>query len=321
MNPAPTQKQRATPATFVIVILVLLLAACQANRVSAPVTLPYPPHTNVTLPTRAAFYYPWYPETWRVNGKHVVYHPALGYYDSDASDVISAHIKALDYAKVKVAIVSWWGRGTHHEQVRIPQLLAQTQRLGSPLKWALYYEKEGVGDPSVSELQADLKYLKQAYVGPSYAAIDGKPVIFVYNTDDTDCEVARRWRTAAADWYVVLKVFSGYRDCFAQPSSWHQYAPARATDRQTGFAYSISPGFWRADEAAPRLPRNLTRWRQNIREMVVAGDPWQLVTTFNEWGEGTAVEEAKTWGSKPYGSYIGALATDGAEAPTPPQTP
>ena len=306
-------------------MIALLLTACQANRVSAPVTLPYPPHTNVTLPARAAFYYPWYPETWRVNGKHVVYHPALGYYDSDSSSVISTHIKALDYAKVNVAIASWWGQKTHNEQTRIPQLLAQTQRLGSPLKWALYYEKEGIGDPSVSELQADLKYLKQAYVGPSYAVVDGKPVIFVYNTDDTDCEVVRRWRAAAAAWYVVLKVLPGYRSCTAQPSSWHQYAPARAADRQAGFAYSISPGFWRADEAAPRLPRDLSRWRQNIREMIAAGDPWQLVTTFNEWGEGTAVEEANTWAGKHYGSYIDALANDGAEAvipsPTPPETP
>lgn len=266
---------------------------------------------NVLLPARAAFYYPWFPETWAVNGTEVSAIPVLDYYSSDDVGVIDAHIEALTYAKVEVAIASWWGQGAHFEEERIPKLLERTQALGSPLKWTFYYEKEGRGDPSVSELQADLRYL-ESYFGPSYAVVEGKPVIFVYNAGDTDCEVAERWQ-AAADWYVVLKVFPGYRDCALQPSSWHQYGPAEAADRQEGFSYSISPGFWRADEPTPRLSRNLARWRQDVREMVAAGDPWQLVTTFNEWGEGTAVEEAKAWENERYGAYLDALASDGVE--------
>lgn len=276
---------------------------------------------DVSLPARAAFYYPWFPETWAVNGTEVSALPVLDYYSSDDVAVIEAHIKALAHAKIEVAIASWWGVGTHYEQERIPKLLEQTRGLGSPLKWTFYYEKEGQGDPSVSELQADLDYLRQAYFGPTSAVLDGKPVIFVYNADDVGCEVAERWRAAAADWYVVLKVFPGYRDCAAQPSSWHQYGPAEAADQQVGFSYSISPGFWRADEPAPRLPRNLDRWRQNIREMVAAGDPWQLVTTFNEWGEGTAVEEAAAWENGSYGVYLDALASDGAEGEAAALTP
>lgn len=31
--------------------------------------------------------------------------------------------------------------------------------------------------------------------------------------------------------------------------------------------------------------------------MVASGEPWQLVTTFNEWGEGTQVEDARGYGS------------------------
>ena len=30
---------------------------------------------------------------------------------------------------------------------------------------------------------------------------------------------------------------------------------------------------------------------------VFVKDPWQLITTFNEWQEGTAVEDADTWHS------------------------
>lgn len=46
--------------------------------------------------------------------------------------------------------------------------------------------------------------------------------------------------------------------------------------------------------------------------MVASGEPWQLVTTFNEWGEGTATEPATEWSSNSgYGLYLDALHTDG----------
>jgi hypothetical protein len=41
---------------------------------------------------------------------------------------------------------------------------------------------------------------------------------------------------------------------------------------------------------------------------------WRLVTTFNEWGEGTAVEASTSWGT----AYLDALAN---AAPPPPKQP
>jgi hypothetical protein len=42
--------------------------------------------------------------------------------------------------------------------------------------------------------------------------------------------------------------------------------------------------------------------------MVASREPWQLVTTFNEWGEGTAVEPAREWRSHSgFGKYLDAL--------------
>jgi hypothetical protein len=50
--------------------------------------------------------------------------------------------------------------------------------------------------------------------------------------------------------------------------------------------------------------------------MVASHEPWQLVTTFNEWGEGTAVESATEWASPSgYGAYLDALHNDGAVTP------
>ena len=46
--------------------------------------------------------------------------------------------------------------------------------------------------------------------------------------------------------------------------------------------------------------------------MVASGKQWQLVTTFNEWGEGTAVEGATEWESPSgFGAYLDALHSDG----------
>lgn len=275
---------------------------------------PEPERESLTLPLRGAFYYPWYPQTWTVQGERVFYEPDLGYYSSDDPAVVDQHIDELDYAKVDVAIASWWGPGAQSEDTRVPMLLNQTVEAGSDLKWAMYYEDEGFGDPSVATLRADLQYLADNYTDhEAYAYVDGKPVIFVYNADDPDCEVADRWAEAAGDdWYVQLKVFGGFRGCASQPDSWHQYGPGSAVSQHDGYSYAITPGFWRADQAEPLLERDIDRWEQNVTDMIASAEPWQLITTYNEWGEGTAVESARNWPSASgYGQYLDALHFNG----------
>jgi hypothetical protein len=270
--------------------------------------------SQLALPLRAAFYYSWYPATWTVNGAHVFYQPTLGYYSSDSQTVVDQHIKDLDYANINVAIASWWGINQQSENTRIPMLLNRTIAAGSALKWAMYYEKEGFGNPTVAEIQADLAYIKLHYVpSQAYATINGKPVIFVYNADDNTCEVADRWAQATNnEWYLSLKVVGGYTGCTNQPSTWHQYGPDSPEQRMSGYSIVIAPGFWRADVDTPLLARNPVRFSQNVRDMVASKEPWQLVTTFNEWGEGTAVESAKDWESASgYGVYLDALHNNG----------
>jgi hypothetical protein len=263
---------------------------------------------RLDFPVRAAFYYPWFPETWTVGGQQAHYEPWLGYYNSSAQNVVERHVRDLDYAHVDAAIFSWWGRGEHREDERVPLLLSKTRELGSPLRWVAYYEKEGYGDPGVSEIRADLSYLERYTEQPEYGRIGRRPVIFVYGADDSSCSVAERWAAATRGrWYVVLKVFSGYRDCPIQPDAWHQYAPAKAVDRQDSHSFTISPGFWRADEPTPRLARSLDRWKAAVHAMAAADARWQLITTFNEWGEGTGIEPTPRWPSARRGDYLDAL--------------
>jgi glycosyl hydrolase family 99 len=304
------------PYRFVLTAKAAGRAAVLASRDLAPAVAPRlvlvrraaPAGSDLAFPVRAAFYYPWFPETWTVGGQQAHYKPRLGFYESSNVNVVEQHVRDLDYAHVDAGIFSWWGRGEHRENDRVPLLLSKTRELGSPLRWIAYYEKEGYGDPSVSEIRADLSYLNRYAEQPEYGRVDGKPVVFVYGADDFTCSVAERWDVATEGrWYVVLKVFSGYRDCQAQPDAWHQYAPAKAVDRQDAHSFTISPGFWKADEASPRLARSLERWKADARAMVASGARWQLITTFNEWGEGTGIEPTPQWPSARRGDYLDAL--------------
>jgi hypothetical protein len=285
------------------VLAAILAAACWPAAAYAPVTIDRQPG----FPIRAAFYYPWFPETWHKDDN---FHPSLGQYSSSSSAVIKRHIEAMRYGRIDAGIVSWWGRG-HRSDRRLGRILAVTKSAGSPFRWAIYYEPEGYGDPAGSTIASDLSYIARRYGGKrTYLRVRGRPVVFVWASGGDGCDMATRWHRATQGLrlYLVLKLFPGYRGCQDQPDSWHEYAPAHASDERGRDSFSISPGFWHSGEARPTLPRNLGRFRNDVRRMAASRARWQLVTTFNEWGEGTAVESAREWASPSgYGDYLDAL--------------
>ena len=273
--------------------------------VATPSSLP-PTSAN---PIRATFYYPWFPEAWDQSGINPFthYHPSAGFYNGASSSVVAAQIKAMQYGKISVGIASWWGQGSQTD-AKMPTLLSTAA--GTGFRWAIYYEPEGSSDPSVAQIASDLRYINSHYASDrSLYKINGKPVVFVYAQPADACGMASRWSQANASGadYVILKVFPGFAGCAGKPDAWHQYSPAVADDHQAGYSYTISPGFWLTTSTV-RLPRDLARWQQSVRNMVASREPWQLVTTFNEWGEGTAVESATEWSSASgYGAYLDVL--------------
>lgn len=332
VNPIPTSSLTATPSPTPTATPAATATATPAPTTAAPPSAsasasPTPASASATplvsyqpsLPLRAAFYYPWFPEAWTQKEIYPFthYHPSLGYYDGGSLAVERAHIAAMQYGKIQAGIASWWGQGTMTDG-RVRAILSAAA--GTTFRWSLYYEAESLGDPSVTQINADLAYIRGRYAAdPSYLRIDGRFVIFVYADGSDGCATAQRWHDAnTVGAYVVLKVFNGYRTCASQPDGWHQYAPAVAADSQSGHSYAISPGFFLATDSAPRLVRDLTAWNASVRAMVASGAPFQLVTTFNEWGEGTSVESATEWPSgSGYGAYLDALHTNGLMASAP----
>ena len=256
-------------------------------------------------PIQAAFFYPWFPNAWDQAGiyPYTNYTPSLGLYDSRDDAVIDEQLRLAASAHIEAFISSWWGQG-HHTDTAFQYILSRSERVDSPypnLRWAIYYENESQGDPTVSQIVSDLQYLANNYFQHSgYLRVDGRPVVFVYADAADGSGMADRWAQAKAQFgsniYVVLKVYSGYRNDPNQPDSWHQYAPAVAYDSQLPYSVTVSPGFWKVGEV-PRLSRDPARFELDVQRMAASGAFWQLVTAWNEWGEGTSVEPATEFGN------------------------
>lgn len=265
----------------------------------APAPVPSPSRTGVV----AAFYYGWYPSSFGYPGTR--YHPTAGAYDSKDINTVRRQIDQMRYGGIQAGIASWWGPG-HSTDQAFPVDLAAAE--GTPFKWALYYEPEGPGHPNQSpdQLRASLQYLVDRYMNhPNYLRIDGKPVIFVWPDPNDRCDMVTRWNQAnTLGLHVVQKRFPGYASCGDQPTSWHDYSPDRYSIEVKPWSYSVGPGFYRYDEA-PRLARDPAKFEAAVRSMAASSAMWKLVTTFNEWGEGTAIEPAEEWASPSgYGVYL-----------------
>ena len=255
------------------------------------------------LPIRGAFYYPWYAENFQGadGGSH--WHPSAGKYSVDNPVTVDRQIRDMKYGGLNAGISSWWGRGKREDK-RFPLLLKEADKLG--FTWSLYYEPEGYGNPSSAQILSDLRYLGKYTDDPAFLHLKGKPVIFVW-ADGTDaCGMAGRWAAASKTFYVVLKVFGEYQKCAQQPDGWHQYGVGQ--DIQRGYSALAGPGFWHVGDAASRLARDPARFRKDVTAVARSGEPFQLITSYNEWGEGTAVESATEWTSPSgHGIYMDIL--------------
>ncbi|HYN88512.1 MAG TPA: hypothetical protein VER55_08270 [Ardenticatenaceae bacterium] len=290
-----------------VVAILIAVVALNVRPSYRPALLPTP-DVQPALPLRAAFYYPWYPEAWQKERffPYTEYTPAAGFYDSSDLAVIRKHIEALEYGHIEAGIISWWGVNSATDR-RVPIILSATPP--STLRWSIYYELESVADPTVNVIRDHLAYLGNRYGHDgSYLRIDSRFVVFVYSDPRDDCGMVDRWTEANnLGAFIVLKAFDGSQTCAVQPDAWHAYSPARDVISVEDDSYTISPGFDKVGEA-PRLTRDLERWQQNVRDMVASGATFQLITTFNEWPEGTAIEPAAEWATPSgFGAYLDVL--------------
>jgi glycoprotein endo-alpha-1,2-mannosidase len=289
----------------------------------APAALP------AALPvTVAIFYYPWYStpavdgawEHWDQNGHspptdvYSRYYPALGPYSSDDPAVVDLQMAEISTAGVDEIVVSWWGRGSDEDR-RLPLVLAAAQR--HHLRVAIHLEPYGGRSPVT--VAGDLAYIASL----------GIRDVYVYHPGDL----------AASDWAALhagqpeLRLLAGTeRVGFAAAGRFDGfYTYDFVTYRGDKFlrlclqahalhllcAPSVGPGYdgRRAGESPAGRPRRNGLTYDGLWAAALAASPDVVtITSFNEWGEGTQIEPARSRSG--YAGYNGAWGMRGAPAQT-----
>lgn len=280
-----------------------------------------------------AFYYPWYGTPTGSSGQWIHWDPSRpnfasthtpleGYYDSLDEATLTRHVHQAQEAGIHGFISSWWGPGTFEDRA-FQELLAVAEREGFLV--TVYYEQAH----SRLQIVRDLSYVVRRYgESPAFLKVDGVPAIFIYGrvTEGFSPE----------DWQFVFgELEERGVDCFCigdglgatgpQGDAFlfqgfggvHVYIPVGIPVEELGdfyeagelrarvkgmlFAATVVPGY---DDRVIRTPgfsvdRQDGAYYRQTWEAAMASDPdWILITSFNEWHEGTEIEPSVELGRR-----------------------
>ena len=289
-----------------------------------PQIVPAPSASSIGGQKVLAFYYPWYGSPDGPSGQWVHWNPnranrdsthvpAAGYYDSLDPETVRRHIREAKAAGIDGFISSWWGPSTFEDRA-LSVLLDVAEEEGFLV--TIYYEDAQV----YSQIVTDVSTIVSRYaVSPAFLAVDGRPVIFFYVRVTAKFNLSEWERVfsalddrgkgifALADSLdpEFLTVFQGLHtyNPVAVPleTTAEQYRSASLAARIRGglFAATVLPGY---QEAVPRFGspaagRSDGGTYRTYWAVARACKPhWVLITSFNEWHEGSEIEPSAEFG-------------------------
>jgi len=254
-------------------------------------------------------------------------YPELGVYDSHDPNLIDRHCRWAKAAGIDGFIVSWWGHN-HYTDRAMPLILEACKRHG--LTTCIYYET--VPRPRTPRSAADdiVKVLNKYGKHPAHLKASGKPVVFIYGRAlqemgltewlkalemiNAECEGGF---AAMGDQfsYGAVRVFDGVhtyntagqlggRD-LADASRWAaETYPSwvrLADDGGRICAITVIPGY---DDTKIRKPGLAVKrydgelYRVQWEQAIKADPHWVLITSFNEWHEGSEIEPSVQYGRR-----------------------
>jgi len=255
------------------------------------------------------------------------HYPALGPYDAHDPKLIAQHAAWSKTAGVDGWIVSWWGRG--HETDRVMErILDACQKAG--LEVTIYYET--VPSPRNGRSAAkDLLYVLDRYgKHPAWLRVDKKPVLFIYGRPIGEIGLSG-WLEAIAEvnrQYPEKAVFMGDQLSTAAARIFdgiHTYNPVgmlsgKTLDQARAWAKKTYPGWVKTADAQGRISTitvipgyddtkirkpglrsdrmDGALYRAEWEEAIAADPHWVLVTSWNEWYEGSEIEPSAEFGQK-----------------------
>jgi len=262
-------------------------------------------------------------------------YPERGAYDSHDADVIDYHIDLAKESGIDAFICTWWGPGDFTDRA-FPKVLDSAHKKGFCA--TVYWETvPGSGEARVSRAVSDLVYILRRYGSHrAFLRLDGKPVIFVYGrvmgqvAMEEWPEIITRAREGYGGDFILIA--DGYRESFARMfDGVHTYiiagalrgktAQQMAAWSRTSFANAVNlakrrariscvtviPGY---DDRKIRHPglhvdRLEGETYRVLWEEAIRADPdWILITSWNEWHEGSEIEPSWEHGRK----YVGVTA-------------
>jgi len=279
------------------------------------------------------------------------HYPEIGAYDSHDPAVIDRHIDQAMGAGIDGVIATWWGRGSYTDQA-FAQLLDRAAPKG--FEATVYWETvPGQGREQLRNAVGDLVYLLRTYGRHrAFLKVDDAPVIFVYGRvmgqipQGAWPEIITRTRERVG--FDFLLIADGYRTDWARMfDGVHTYnicgwvahktideihAEARrrfaadvATARGQGAisCLTVIPGY---DDTKIRTPgldaerHEGETYRALWEEAIAAAPDWVLITSWNEWHEGSEIEPSYEDGAR-YLRLTGAAARRFRECAVPAPAP
>jgi len=266
-----------------------------------------------------AFYYAWFDEkSWSLDRLPDL--PLEPYVSRDPA-VMARHLAQARQAGIDAFVVSWYGPQVQDNQTETN--LATLLRLAAEAGMQVTADLE-VTSPfihSEADVVAALKHLLTVHAAhPAFLRWQGKPVVFFWRQERYPVEAWRRIRQEvdpdhASLWIsegvnaAYLEVFDGHHlysvAWSAEPElqlvKWGQRV--RMAAKQWGprlWVATVMPGYddRKTDrvDAFVRERENGAYYRRCWRGALESGADWVIITSWNEWVEGTYIEPSQRHG-------------------------
>jgi len=252
-------------------------------------------------------------------------YPAIGPYDSSDPHVLEYHLLLMKLAGIDGVVIDWYGRADLWDYAQIhrcaEQLVGQAARLG--LKVAVCYEdrtiamlvKEGKipADATVAHAAADVRWLAEHWFGlDNYVRSRGRPVLLSFGHEGlSEAEWPRCLEQAAVpvayfseherrqgaeggfDWPIPAEGMAGVDRFLRGSQRWPARIPVafpRFLDIYAEAKVHPSWGTIPDDGGAT--------FRKTLERALKAKPPFVQIATWNDWGEGTAIEPSKEYAAR-----------------------